>query len=70
MDIIKKNIFLIILASFLIGATIVAAVMAMGNNKDIEKFEKEQEIPKYLNGHNYVQENKEWLRIHENQSNN
>ena len=37
---------------------------------NIEKFEEEQEIPQYLNGHNYVQENKEWLRIHENQSNN
>ena len=36
---------------------------------NIEKFEKEQEIPQYTNGHNFVQENEEWLRIHENQSN-
>jgi len=36
---------------------------------NIEKFELEQEIPKFINGHNYAQENKEWLRIHKNQSN-
>ena len=36
---------------------------------NIKKFEEEQEIPQYINGHNYVQENEEWLRIHENQSN-
>ena len=37
---------------------------------NLKKYETEQEFPQFRGGFNYVQENKEWIRIHENQLNN
>lgn len=36
---------------------------------NLNKYDAEQEFPQFKNGFNYVQDNKEWVEIHENQSN-